>query len=252
MSGARTDFRERVLLGRTGLCVSRLGIGGSYGLGADALERAYDEYGVNLLYWGSLRRRGFAAGLRRLAWRRRDDLVVVVQSFARLAPLMTSSVNRALAQLGLEHADLLLLGMFNEPPSDRIAEAAARLRESGRVRVLGVSCHRRTTFARYVAEGFFDVLMFRYSAGHRGAERDILPLLGGAERPGAIAYTATRWGSLLDPGRTPPGLPTPRGSDCYRFVLSRPGVDVCLTGPADDGQLREALAALDRGPMDEE
>jgi predicted aldo/keto reductase-like oxidoreductase len=35
--------------------------------------------------------------------------------------------------------------------------------------------------------------------------------------------------------------------DCYRFCLSSPHVDVVLMGPKDVGQLRENLAALDRG-----
>ena len=68
-------------------------------------------------------------------------------------------------------------------------------------------------------------------------------------RPGIVIYTATRWGNLVNPKRTPPGLPVPRGSDCYRFVLTNPNVDVCMTGPADLEQMKEALAALDRGPL---
>jgi predicted aldo/keto reductase-like oxidoreductase len=40
--------------------------------------------------------------------------------------------------------------------------------------------------------------------------------------------------------------------DCYRFVLSRPEVDVCMTGPSDDVRMNEGLEALARGPMNEE
>jgi aryl-alcohol dehydrogenase-like predicted oxidoreductase len=64
-----------------------------------------------------------------------------------------------------------------------------------------------------------------------------------------VAYTATRWGTLLDPRHLPAGEPVPRASDCYRFALGHAGVDVCLAGPSDAGQLDEALAALDRGPL---
>ncbi|HSL17222.1 MAG TPA: hypothetical protein VLB51_04885 [Methylomirabilota bacterium] len=39
-------------------------------------------------------------------------------------------------------------------------------------------------------------------------------------------------------------------ADCYRFCLSSPHVDVVLTGPATLGQLRDNLAALERGPLD--
>ena len=94
--------------------------------------------------------------------------------------------------------------------------------------------------------------MFRYNAAHRGAETDILPFVGTTNRAGTVSYTATRWGSILNPRKLPKGEPVPRASDCYRFVLSRPGIDVCLTGPRDEEQMHEALAALDRGPMSEE
>ncbi|MFW6125287.1 MAG: hypothetical protein ACOC46_03995 [Pirellulales bacterium] len=245
-----TDLRRRVRLGRTGLEVSRLGIGSSYGVGADAIQRAYEEYGINYLYWGSLRRARFGRGIRRVAEKHRDDLVVVLQSYSRMAGLMRVSVRRALGKLGLDYADVLIFGLFNRLPAARLIDAGRQLRDEGLVRFLGVSCHNRPTFVEYLKQDVFDIFMFRYNAVHRGAEREIFPHLPEADRPGTVVYTATRWGHLPDPQRTPPGEETPRASDCYRFVLSHPKVDVCITGPADTDQLREALAALDRGPMD--
>jgi predicted aldo/keto reductase-like oxidoreductase len=50
----------------------------------------------------------------------------------------------------------------------------------------------------------------------------------------------------------PPGEAPLRASDCYRFVLSEPRVDMCLTGPANAEQLREALRALEAGPLSPE
>jgi len=246
------DFRQRILLGRTGLQVSRIGLGSSYGIGADAVQEAYQERGVNYLYWGSMRRESFGEGIRRLAQRNREDLVIVIQSYARLGGWLTRSFERGLSRLKLDHADVLLLGLHNKPPSSRIMDAALRLREQGRVRFLAVSCHRRSTFQRYIGEGVLDILMLRYSAAHRGADSEIFPHLEIPNRPGMVAYTATRWGRLINPAKIPPGEPTPRASDCYRFVLSQPRVDVCLAGPANAEQMREALAALDRGPMSEE
>jgi predicted aldo/keto reductase-like oxidoreductase len=64
-----------------------------------------------------------------------------------------------------------------------------------------------------------------------------------------IAYTATRWGHLLDPSKIPAGEKLPTASDCYRFVLNQPAVDMVLCGPADRSQMREALRALERGPL---
>jgi predicted aldo/keto reductase-like oxidoreductase len=73
----------------------------------------------------------------------------------------------------------------------------------------------------------------------------------GARRPGVVAFTATRWGTLLRPRFTPPGERTPSASDCYRFTLSHPAVDVCLSGPRNAAELDEALVAVERGPLDE-
>jgi hypothetical protein len=105
-------------------------------------------------------------------------------------------------------------------------------------------------FPVFAADGRFDVLHVRYNAAHTGAERDVFPMLDPAvPRPGTVAYTATRWGQLCDPSKMPEGEAPLRGRDCYRFVLSSPHFDVCMTGPKNAEELREALAALDEGPL---
>jgi len=246
------DWRTRVALGKTGLPVSRIGLASSYGLGADGLQEAYEEYGINYFYWGTLRKESFGDGIRRLAQRKREDLVVVIQSYSRLAGMLTSSLERALGRLKLDHADIFLLGFHSRPPSRRIMDAALRMRDQGKARFIGVSCHKRSTFRQYVQDGIFDMVMFRYSAAHRGAETEILPHLGVPNRPGTVAYTATRWGHLLDPKKILPGEAVPRVSDCYRFVLSQPQIDLCMSGPANVEQMKEGLSALDRGPLSED
>ena len=143
MPSHHPDYRSRVPLGRTGLQVARIGLSSSYGVGADALEEAYDRWGINYLYWGSLRREAFGEGIRRLARRKREDLVVVIQSYARHGRWLAWSLERALRRLGLDCADILLLGYHNRPPNRRLMEAALRLRSQGRARFLAVSCHHR-------------------------------------------------------------------------------------------------------------
>ena len=231
------SFEPRVL-GTTGLRVGALGIGASYGVPASAVERAFEQ-GVNYLYWGSVRRGGMAQALRNLA-SRRDGIVLVMQSFSRVASLIEGSVERGLRRIGYEYADVLLLGLWNRPAPRRIVEAARRLRERGLVRYLAISSHHRPLVPKFAASGDFDILHFRYNAAHPGAESDIFPHFA-ANRPGTVAYTATNWGRLLRSKAT--------AADCYRFVLARPEVDVCLTGPANAAQMEEALRALTLGPM---
>lgn len=240
---------QRRTLGRTGLSVSPLGLGSSFGLAARDIEHAYDR-GVNYFYWGSMRRSGFGAGVRTVAQRHRDDMVIVVQSYSRSALALRASLEVGLRRLAIDHTDLLLLGWWNQPPPERILDAAMALVEAGKARAVMVSCHHRPTFARYIDDPCFGAMMVRYNAAHTGAEAEVFPLLpAGGTAPGVVAYTATRWGDLLDPSNLPAGEPSPRASDCYRFALSNPHVDLCLAGPADRAQLDEALAAVDRGPL---
>lgn len=245
------DFKEPRQLGRTGVRVGRLGVAGGYGAPAAALEEAF-ERGCNYFYWGSFRRSGMAQAIRNLCGRgQRERLIVVVQVYNRLAGMLEWSVDRALRKLKLDYADVLLLGWYNAMPGPRILEAAQNLRARKKVRFLAVSGHHRPAFPVMAATGVFDIIHVRYNAAHRGAEADVFPKLPSADRPGVVTYTATRWGQLLKTRNMPAGERTPRASDCYRFVLSRPEVDVCVTGPKNREEMQEALRALEAGPLSE-
>ncbi|MCB9582195.1 MAG: aldo/keto reductase [Polyangiaceae bacterium] len=249
------QLSEKVPLGRSNLRVSRLGLGSSYGAPTAAYEEAF-ERGVNYFYWGSRRSDDMGDAIRHVAKGRREDIVVVLQSYARpLGFLVKQSVQRGLRSLGLDYADVLLLGWYNDVPSRSVMDAALGLVERGLVRHIALSGHRRTLFPDLISDRRIDVWHLRYNAVHRGAEREVFPSLDGLsaeERPGVVTYTTTRWGHLVDPGRTPKGERTPTGTDCYRFALSHPHVDVAIAGPANVEQTRQALQALELGTMDEE
>jgi aryl-alcohol dehydrogenase-like predicted oxidoreductase len=242
---------EKRLLGRTGLEVGRIGIAASYGAPTKAVEQAF-ERGVNYLYWGTFRRGAFGQALRNLK-PRRDRMVLVLQSYSRMAALMQLSVERALRKLGFEYADVLLIGLWNHKPPPRILDASRRLRERGLIRHLAISTHHRPLAANLASDADVGIMHVRYNAVHPGAEREVFPQLAAKEkRPGVVAFTATSWRQLLDAKRVPPGERVPTAADCYRFVLSNPAVDVCMTGPANDAQVAESLRAAELGPMNAE
>lgn len=246
-------FSRRVL-GATGREVGPIGLGSSYGLPGREVERAF-ERGVDFFLWGSRRRGDFGRGLREVARKDRARATIAIQTYARAAWTMPGSVERALRALGTDYVDILCLAWWNGMPPARIVDRAMALRDSGKVRRLMVSCHERPTFARFIDDGRYDALMLRYNAAHPGAEREVFPFVEAAgsreQRPGVVAFTATRWGTLLQPRFTPEGDRTPSASDCYRFALSHPTVEVCLSGPRNAVELDEALAAVERGPLDE-
>jgi aryl-alcohol dehydrogenase-like predicted oxidoreductase len=155
-----------------------------------------------------------------------------------MAALVAGSLERALRAIGYDHADLLLLGMWQKPVPPRILDAAREAQRRGLVRHLAVSTHKRTLVPEIARGSDYDVVHFRYNAAHPGAEHDIFPHLPAGGRPGLVSFTATSWGQLTRRRRwfardIPQGERTPTGSDCYRFVLAQPDVDVCLHGSGD-------------------
>jgi predicted aldo/keto reductase-like oxidoreductase len=248
------SFSEPVILGRTGLKVGRLGIASGYGAPAAAIEEAF-ERGCNYFTWGTVIK-GYKPQMRQalqniVAKGQRDRLVLAAFTYAHNNFFTERMLRRGLRSAGLDHADVLILGYFSRRPSRRLIDGALRMKEKGLIRCLGLSSHNRKLLGGLAKGGEFDVLHLRYNAAHRGAEKDIFPFLGGEKLPGTVAFTATRWGKLLDPKKMPPGEKPPTAPDCYRFVLSNPAVDVCMSGAKTVDQMHENLSILDGGPMSE-
>jgi aryl-alcohol dehydrogenase-like predicted oxidoreductase len=207
---------------------------------------------MNYMYWGSMQREAFGRALRNLA-PKREHFVLVIQSYSRVGTLMRWNIERALRALHMEYADVLLLGLWNRPVWPRVLDTARALRARGLVRHLAVSTHNRKSVPGIAAGSpDLEIVHFRYNAAHPGAEVDIFPHIPASGRPGMVSFTATSWGQLLDPKRIPPGQRTPTATDCYRFVLSRPEVDVCLTGPSNAAHVEDAIRALALGPMQQD
>jgi aryl-alcohol dehydrogenase-like predicted oxidoreductase len=243
-------FPHRSTFGASGLQVSPLGLGSSYGLSGREVERAFDQ-GVNLMFWGMRRRGDFAKGLRAIAKKDRDGMVLCAQTYSRAAALVAPSVESVLRTLKTSHLDVLCVAWWDEEPPERILDAARVLREAGKIRTIMLSGHHRPNLPLFARVAGVDSIMVRYNAGHPGAEKDVFPLLPTEpeDRAGVLAFTATRWGTLLDPKLMPKGERTPRASDCYRFALSSPHVHATLCGVKDASELTEALCAMERGPL---
>lgn len=259
-----TQFRlPRRPLGATGLQVSPLGLAafavrtaGRVGppLRAVDIERAFHERGINTFLAHPMMRE-LCEGVRRLIRAgHRDELVLISEASLPLAGSVRRGMEGHLRRLGTDHLDVWLLGWVQGRwyVRDSVWSEMLAMRDEGKARAIGYSSHDRPLAARLARELPADVIMIRYNAAHRGAEREIFAALEelGDRRPGIIAYTATRWGMLLKPL---PGRGFARGMtgpECYRFVLGHPMVDTVWCAALSAVELHEDVDGVLQGPLD--
>jgi len=245
-------FKDRRILGRTGLEVSRLGIASAFGLPAGAVEKGFYEYGINYFLWSTPKNKKMGTALRNICRKDREKVITVFQSYDHSGILTPGSVEKGLRIINSDYTDVLLLGWYNYYPK-RVVEKAMMLKKAGKIRFIALSGHNRKLFGKLAADpdSPIDILMFRYNAVHTGAEQDVFPHIPETAPPGVTVYTATAWRKLLNAKKMPPGEHPLTAAECYRFVLSHPKADLCFTGPSTAAQLDENVKALEQGPLSE-
>ncbi len=158
------SFEDQIALGRSGLRVSPLGISGGYGAPKEALLRAFDR-GINYWYHGSRRSSGMRDAIRELVSAgKRDELKVVLQSYSRWPWLLERNFVKGLRSLGIDYADVLLLGWYNDLPRSSILERVFDLEKRGLCRHVALSGHHRPSFVKYASDDRFDIMHLRYNA----------------------------------------------------------------------------------------
>ncbi|MBM4162716.1 MAG: aldo/keto reductase [Ignavibacteria bacterium] len=248
-----SNFTHTVL-GRTGICVHRLGLSATYRPGKRAIYRAIDE-GANFFFAFGVDTQ-MRSVLRDVFKSKRQGLVLATGAYNLLIgyPNLRRTLEKRLRQFGTDCIDVFLFLGVTKPKHfpEEAREELYRFRQEGKVRFVGISAHDRKFIGTLAAGDELDVFMLRYNAAHRGAEKDIFPYLD-RHNPGVVAYTATRWTALMRRHKDwPRGERVPAAGMAYRFVLTHPNVHVCLTAPTNLKQLEENIAALRQGPLGEE
>ena len=219
------------------------------------MERSFHELGIRS-FLVTPRMKALAEGVRRLIRTGHRDEITLVSIAGIPAPGWVRGYWRRFARaLGTDHMDVFLMGWVQHPwyLRESVWHQMQRLKADGKVSALGFSIHNRPLAGRLAntLEPRPDVLMVRYSAAHRGAESEIFDRLP-APRPGVIAYTATRWGELLEP-RPDQGFEQGMSApECYRFALSHPVVDSVMCGARTWAELKEDAEAVRAGALSEE
>jgi len=242
-------YRDVPAFGRR---VFRIGLGTNYGVEGADLEWALEQ-GVNYVFWTPNARR-VTKSLKEAIKRDRESFILASGPIiGYLGGDIRRACERLLKKLSTEYLDVFQLFWLGRTSAwtPSTIDALVSLRELGMVRAIGVSIHDRKRAGKLAEDSPLDMLMIRYNAAHPGAEWDIFPHLA-KRKPAIVAYTATRWRGLL---KRPKGWngPVMTASDCYRFCLSNPHVDLVLTGPKTRQQLQENLHNLrEKGPLSEE
>ena len=244
-----SDFSRREVP-RLGRKLFRLGLSGTFDLDEAGCREALER--VQYVFW-SPRMKALTPALRDALSRDRDRYVVSAGPLLGYFPgAVRRAAEEALRVLGVDQLDVFQLYWLGRMSAytGAVREEMIRLREEGKVRVLGASIHDRPRAGKLAVDSIFDLLMIRYNAAHPGSGTRHLP---------ASAASPSRDGRLYRdvlaqaPSRPPRmGGDVPAAGNCYRFCLASPHVDIVLTGPRNVTELRENLAAVDKGPLSPE
>jgi aryl-alcohol dehydrogenase-like predicted oxidoreductase len=222
----------------------------------DCVRRAFDA-GVNFFFLYGLGSSHFVKALATLAQVGRDAMIVACGSESRTRSGLRAVRRKTLSALGIETIDIFFAEYVN--PDDGTAaifgqggvlDELRQWKAEGAIRYVGASAHDRKLAKKLAADGRVDILMHRYNMAHRKAEAEVFPTALESQTP-VIAFTATRWGTLLLPHSEWPGA-RPTAADCYRFCLAQPAVHVTLTSPKSVAELDANLEVLKSPPMDGE
>ncbi|MBI5513690.1 MAG: HEAT repeat domain-containing protein [Deltaproteobacteria bacterium] len=171
----------------------------------------------------------------------------VVAGTYEASPLsITRDVERALRRLRRTSLDVFLLFWVRSP--ERLGaeafEALTALKRAGKVRAVGFSTHHRELACEALRARPWDVVMTRHSAAHPGAEAELLPLAR-ARGAGVLSFSAVCYGRMVSPLEGGVGAaPLPTAPECYRYVLSQPGVSGVVFAPRSADALGEDLSVL--------
>jgi aryl-alcohol dehydrogenase-like predicted oxidoreductase len=236
------------VLGRTGLVVTRLGIGGAYCDSVDGYRAALD-CGVNYVDTARSYRNGEDEKVVGQAIKgQRDRLVLATKSLVRDAAGARAELEASLRALDVDYVDIWQLHYVNTA-SDReqvlgpggALEAALKAREQGLIRFIGVTGHDWVEVGKDVATGHFDTVLCWYNCAMKEPEQLVFPEAR-RQDTGVVIMQATRVDKLF----SPTGVPAP--ADFYRYVISNDDVGVVLVGLRDVALFQEVAKVVAERP----
>lgn len=220
----------RTVLGRTGLTVTRLGIGGAYCETVEGYRQALD-CGVNYVDTARAYRDGEDEKVVGQAIQgRRDDLILATKTAERDAEGARRDLETSLRLLKTDYLDIIQVHYLNnQEEQDQILgpggamETLRKAQEEGLVRFVGVTGHNWPRIQQAVATGLFDTSLCWYNCAMREAEETVLPEAR-RHNTGTVIMNASRNDKLFG------GPEAPSPEQFYRYVLSHEAVDLTIMG----------------------
>jgi predicted aldo/keto reductase-like oxidoreductase len=216
-------------LGRTGLTVTRLGIGGAYCLTPEGYRTALD-CGVNYVDAARAYRDGKDEEVIGQALvGRRQNIILGTKTMQRGAQGARGELEYSLKILRTDYVDIWSMHAINSA-AERIQifqpggayDAALKAKEDGLIRFIGVTGHNWEEVGKCVETGLFDTCLCWYNCAFKQAETLVFPAAQ-AHGTGVLIMNATRNDKLFGPEM-------PSVEDFYRYVLMHPDVDMVLMG----------------------
>src|SRR5438128_4973688 len=253
-SDARAKTRQ---LGRTGVRVSILGLGGYHlGLSRDEQEsirivRMALDHGMNFLdncwdYNGGKSEERMGKALRDGY---REKAFLMTKLDGRTAQSARDQLDQSLKRLQTEMIDLVQIHevIRDDDPERCFApggtiEALLEARKAGKLRFIGFTGHKDPRIHRHMLETArknsfrFDTVQMPINVldvHYRSFEKEVLPL---AQQEGTAVLGMKPLGSglILESGAA-------SAMDCLRYAMSVPGVSVTITGCDNEGVFEQAL-----------
>lgn len=248
-------------LGKTGLTVTAIGLGGSRTNEPSVMKRVIDS-GVNFVDTGRM----YAGGrneemIGRVIADVRKDIVIqskIDQKIQKDAPAMMKSIEDSCKALRTDYIDIMLIRGATTTEMVRneiVHEVFKRAKEQGKIRFCGFSCHSANApemMREGIDTGVYDVIMVPYN--HSGSFRHTIYGIYSEWDQSALEETfkvAEKAGVGVAVMKTCSGGPMPvegkpRGSyqAGLRWILENKQVGVMAVGMASFREVAEDLGAM--------
>ena len=240
---------EYVTLGKTGLCVSRVGFGGIpiQRISSEECTKLFDSvvaHGIN--YIDTARAYTVSEAYLGEALRgRREQFILATKSMARSREDMARDIETSLNNLQTDYIDLYQIHNPNMAQLDTVLapggamEALQEAKAAGKIGHIGLTAHSLSVFERALELDEIETIMFPYNVVERQGEELIARCQ--EKNVGFIAMKPMAGGAIED------------ATLAMRYIVSNPAATIVIPGMYCEGEVEQNVAAAQNtAPLSEE